>query len=100
MIRCRDGAYYVGLSQVDLETRVAEHNAGKYDGWTKSRRPVKLIWSERFQFVSDAIVVERKLKGWTRAKKEALIRGEFRHYSRTGEVPKRDGIEGGSPAHG
>jgi putative endonuclease len=65
------------LSQVDLQTRISEHNAGKYDGWTRSRRPVKLVWSERFQFVTDAIAVERKLKGWTRAKKEALIRGDW-----------------------
>jgi putative endonuclease len=77
MLRCRGGTYYVGLSQVDLEKRVAEHQAGKYDGWTKSRRPVALVWSEHFQWLTDAIVVERRLKGWTRAKKEALIRGDW-----------------------
>jgi putative endonuclease len=77
MLLCRGGAYYVGLSQINLEQRVAEHNAGTYDGWTKSRRPVKLVWCDRFQLLTEAIAVERKLKGWTRAKKEALIRGDL-----------------------
>jgi putative endonuclease len=78
ILRCRGGAYYVGLSQIDLEKRVGEHNAGTYDGWTKPRRPVTLVWSQDFQRLTDAVTVERKLKGWTRAKKEALVRGDWK----------------------
>ena len=46
-------------------------------GYTSSRLPVQLIWSERFDRIMDAIAVERQLKGWSRAKKEALIRGDW-----------------------
>ncbi len=80
MLRCRDGKYYVGSARGDwgaLERRVSEHNAGIYCGFTKSRRPVELVWHQEFQQVTDAIAVERQLKGWSRAKKEALIGGDW-----------------------
>ena len=60
-----------------LENRIAEHNSGKYPGYTSRRRPVTLVYSERFGRITDATAVERKLKGWSRAKKEALMRGDF-----------------------
>ena len=77
MLRCADGAYYVGTTRADLERRVGEHNEGTFDGWTKSRRPVVLVFSQSFERIEDAIAAERQLKGWGRAKKEALIRGDF-----------------------
>ncbi|HEX5507117.1 MAG TPA: GIY-YIG nuclease family protein [Pseudolabrys sp.] len=74
MLRCADGSYYVGSATGDdLSKRIAEHQSGSYPGYTWSRRPVKLVWSEHFDRITDAIAVERKLKGWGRAKKEALI---------------------------
>jgi len=60
-----------------LEDRVGQHNAGSFGGYTASRRPVVLVWQQDFQRLTDAIAVERKLKGWSRAKKEALIQGDF-----------------------
>ena len=57
--------------------RVAEHNAGTYDGYTAKRRPVSLVFSQWFDQITDAIAAERQVKGWSRAKKEALIRGDF-----------------------
>ena len=77
MLRCRDGHYYVGSTRASLDQQVAEHNAGVYDGYTASRRPVVLVYSESFERIEDAIASERRLKGWRRAKKEALIRGDF-----------------------
>ncbi len=77
MLQCADGRYYVGSTRTALERRVAEHNAGTFGGFTKSRRPVKLVFSQEFQQITDAISAERQLKGWGRAKKEALIRGDF-----------------------
>jgi putative endonuclease len=71
-----------------LEARVAEHNAGTYDGYTNTRRPVNLIFSEWFDQITDAIAAERQVKGWSRAKKEALIRGDF---GRLRELSKRRG---------
>jgi putative endonuclease len=92
--------YYVGLSQIDLGTRVGEHNGGKYDGWTKSRRPVHLVWSEHFQRLTDAIEVERKLKGWTRAKKEALIRGDWKAVHELARCRNATTSDKGSAARG
>jgi putative endonuclease len=78
MLRCADGSYYVGSARGDdLEPRVAEHQAGVRRGYTYTRRPVHLVWSERFDRITDAITVERKIEGWSRAKKEALIKGDW-----------------------
>ena len=71
MLRCSDGRYYVGSTRAGLERRVSEHNAGTYGGFTKSRRPIELVYSQEFDRVTDAIAAERQLKGWSRAKKEA-----------------------------
>jgi putative endonuclease len=80
ILRCADGSYYVGSARSgsdDLAQRVAEHQAGVYHGYTSTRRPVHLVWSEHFDRITDAIAMERKIKGWSRAKKEALIRGDW-----------------------
>ena len=77
ILLCSGGSYYTGTARLGLETRVAEHNAGTYDGFTRTRRPVTLVFSEWFDNVADAIAAERQVKGWSRAKKEALIRGDF-----------------------
>jgi putative endonuclease len=77
VVKCRDGSFYVGTTRSSLEVRIAQHNAGTYPAYTESRRPVELVYSEWFDRVSDAIEAERKLKGWSRAKKQAFIRGDF-----------------------
>jgi len=77
LLRCSDGSYYTGTARSGLEQRIAEHNAGTYDGYTAKRRPVTLVYSEWFDQITDAIAAERQIKGWSRAKKEALIRGDF-----------------------
>lgn len=77
MLRCRDGSYYVGSARGSLEKRIAEHQAGAYGGYTARRRPVALVYSDWFASVTDAVAAERKLKGWSRAKKEALIEGDW-----------------------
>jgi predicted GIY-YIG superfamily endonuclease len=76
ILKCVDGSYYTG-STVDIEHRFAEHQAGVYEGYTSSRRPVELVWSHQVQTENDAFLLERQIKGWSRAKKEALIRGDF-----------------------
>ena len=77
MLLCADGSYYVGLTRAGLDKRIGEHHAGTYGGYTSSRRPVTLVWSQNFQRLTDAIVCERRLKGWRREKKAALIRGDY-----------------------
>jgi predicted GIY-YIG superfamily endonuclease len=72
MLRCRDGSYYVGCT-TNLDQRIGEHQAGLQKGYTSTRLPVELVWVEEFQYLDDAITNERQIKGWSRAKKEALI---------------------------
>ena len=76
ILRCADGSYYTGTARSGLDQRIAEHSAGTYDGYTASRRPVTLVFFQWFDRITDAIAAERQLKGWSRAKKEALIRGD------------------------
>ena len=78
MLRCADGSYYVGSARAGLDRRVAEHNsAANGNSYTSKRRPVILVWAEHFLNITDAIAVERQIKGWSRVKKEALIRRDF-----------------------
>lgn len=77
MLRCADGSYYVGIAREDLMRRVAEHQSGTYAGHTSRRRPVELVWAREFPRFDEAIAFERQIKGWSRAKKDALIRGDF-----------------------
>jgi predicted GIY-YIG superfamily endonuclease len=73
-----DGSYYTG-SAADLPKRLWEHETGASPvAYTYSRRPVKLVWaSEEVARYSDALRFERQIKGWSRAKKEALILGNY-----------------------
>ena len=77
ILQCADGSYYAGTARQGLEQRVAEHNAGHYGGYTAARRPVRLVFSQWFERITDAIAAKRQINGWSRAKKEALIRGDF-----------------------
>jgi predicted GIY-YIG superfamily endonuclease len=81
ILRCSDGSYYTGVTN-DLDGRVAQHNEGKGGGYTMRRRPVKLLFSEEFGTAEEAIRAEKQLKGWSRAKKEALMAGDFELISR------------------
>lgn len=60
-----------------MAPRIAQHQSGAYPGYTFTRRPVTLVWSEYFPQITDAIATERKIKGWSRAKKEALINSDW-----------------------
>jgi putative endonuclease len=77
ILRCADGSYYTGTTRAELEKRIAEHQAGYFGGYTSTRRPVTLVYSEYFDRIVDAIAAEQKVKGWSRAKKEALIANDF-----------------------
>ena len=95
MLRCSDGSFYIGSATGnDLSKRIAEHQAGAYPGYTHNRSPVQLVWSEYFDRIADAISAERKLKGWSRAKKEALAANDWQAVRtlsrRRGGRPKPD----------
>lgn len=76
ILECSDGSYYTGHTD-DLEKRIAEHQAGAYEGYTSQRLPVRLVFTEIFQTRDEAFLAERKIKGWSRAKKKKLIAGNI-----------------------
>jgi putative endonuclease len=77
ILKCSDGTYYTGLTK-DLDVRLLEHETGlRFDAYTYGRRPLKLVWSVVTESYQEAFRWERKIKGWSRAKKEALIRGDI-----------------------
>jgi len=76
ILKCSAGSYYTG-SAVDLDKRVAEHMAGTFDGYTSKRLPVELAFAYEMPTIFEAFLRERQIKGWTRRKKEALIKGEW-----------------------
>ena len=76
ILRLSNGHYYVGHTD-DLATRIAQHQSGAIPGFTQDKRPIEFLWSEQFPEREQAFAAERQIKGWTRAKKEALMRGDF-----------------------
>lgn len=73
ILECADGSYYVGVTN-DLQRRLSEHKSGSNPkSYTAERLPVKLVYSEHFQYIDKAIKREKQLKGWTIKKKKALI---------------------------
>jgi len=92
ILRCADGSYYTGTSRADdLETRISQHNQGFFEGYTAKRRPVTLVYSAHFEHITDAIAYERQVKGWSRAKKEALICGDFERLQQLSARSKHPG---------
>lgn len=83
MLECADKSYYVGHTD-NLELRVAQHQSGVIPGYTHERRPVRLVFSDGFSTRLEALEAERRLKGWGRAKKEALIAGDWARISELG----------------
>ena len=76
ILLCGDGSYYVGQTR-NLTQRLEQHRAGTATSFTRSRLPVRLAFSEPQATDADAVRRERQIKGWSRAKKEALIRGDL-----------------------
>ena len=77
IVKCRDDSYYTGITN-DIERRLEEHNFGESpDSYTVIRRPVKLVFVETFNDFAIAEQWEKRLKGWSRRKKEALIESNW-----------------------
>jgi putative endonuclease len=93
ILRCADGSYYTGLTKQNVEARVWEHNnLPDEKGYTAKRRPVKLVFTETYDRILDAIARERQIKGWSRRKKEALIGLDYEglpELSRRGHLVKK-----------
>ena len=77
ILKCSDNTYYTGITS-NLSKRLIEHKTGKHiESYTYSRRPLSLMFYADFTNVSLAIDSEKQIKKWSRAKKEALINGDF-----------------------
>ena len=94
MLRCSDGSYYVGHTN-DLEHGLAAHERGATEGYTLSRRPVGLVFSDQLSTRLEAFHRERQIKGWSRARKEALTKGGW-----DGLVELSNRSSGGAPSTG
>lgn len=81
ILRCADGSYYTGHTD-DLERRMGQHATGGFSGYTASRRPLVLVWSQECFTCEEALAAERQVKGWSRKKKEAMISGDWDEVSR------------------
>jgi predicted GIY-YIG superfamily endonuclease len=76
LLCCADGSYYAGHTD-DLGRRIAQHQSGECGGYTAARLPVARVWSQEFATREEALAAELQIKGWSRAKKEALIAGDW-----------------------
>ena len=78
ILRCADGSYYTGLTRRSVVERVSEHAQKLVKGrYTESRLPAELVFSEYYPRTDEAVAAERRSKGWSRAKREAMMRGDF-----------------------
>ncbi|HEX8450300.1 MAG TPA: GIY-YIG nuclease family protein, partial [Allosphingosinicella sp.] len=80
ILRCSNGIYYTGHTD-DIDRRIAEHQSGAVKGYTYDKRPVELMWAEEFSTRAEALEAELRVKSWSRAKKEALIAGDWKRLS-------------------
>ena len=81
ILHCHGGSFYKGHTD-DLERRIAQHEQGSLPGFTSDKLPVTLVWSDSFETRADALATERRIKGWSCAKKMALIRGDWDDLAR------------------
>ena len=81
ILRCADGSYYVGSTR-DLDHRLDQHASGRGARYTSRRLPVALVFAQEFERVADAYAMEKRLQGWSRAKREAAIDGRWNDLPR------------------
>ncbi|MCU0460896.1 MAG: GIY-YIG nuclease family protein [Bacteroidales bacterium] len=78
ILECADDSFYVGVTN-NVGRRFIEHMTGiKENSYTFNRRPLKLVFCREFERPMKAINYEKQVKGWTRAKKMALINSDFK----------------------
>jgi putative endonuclease len=88
ILRCADGSYYTGHTD-NLEKRIGEHTTGTIVScYTFKRRPIELVFSQEFTTREEALSSEQQIKGWSRKKKEAMMRGDWAEVSRLAKSTK------------
>ena len=86
ILRCADGSYYTGHTD-DIDRRLAQHQSGAIRGYTYERRPIELMWADHVPTREEALTAELKIKGWSRAKKEAWIAKNWEKLSVAAQPP-------------
>jgi len=81
LLECSDGSYYAGHTD-NLDQRLSQHECGIATCYTSSRLPIRLVWSQEFATRDEALAAERRIKGWSRKKKQALIHGDWAELQR------------------
>lgn len=92
ILHCNAGVFYTGHTD-NLERRIAQHQLGQVEGFTARYLPVELVWSQEFTTREEAKQSEKQIKGWSRKKKLALIRGDWGEVARLAKAK-------GSPSTG
>jgi len=95
ILQCADGSYYVGHTD-DLEARMVQHHSGLGSAHTRRHLPVTLVWHQEFESRLEALEMERRVKGWRREKKEALIEGRMEDLKRLSSRGERARASGAS----
>ncbi len=89
IVECNDGSYYTGVTN-NLSLRIEQHNSDRFPAsYSHTRRPVSLRFSEHFGEIKQAIKFEKQVKGWSRAKKEALINNDWEEIKRLSNLKKK-----------
>ena len=94
ILRCVDSSYYTGHTD-NLEKRIGEHHSGAITScYTYPRRPLELVFSQDFPTRLEALASEQQIKGWSRKKKEAMMRGDWAEVSRLAKSVRPELVEG------
>ena len=88
ILRCRGGKYYVGRT-ANLEQRLQQHQSGEGGNFTSCHFPVELVYYEEYSSIEDAFYRERQLHAWSRAKKEALIKGDIEQLQKLSKTTRK-----------
>ena len=91
ILRCADNSYYTGHTD-NLEQRISEHQNGLCGGYTANRLPVEFVFSQECATREEALAAEQQIKGWSRKKKEGMMRGDWAEVSRLARGADRDGM--------
>jgi len=86
ILKCADDSYYTGVTN-NLERRIIEHQDGLIPNcYTHNRRPITCVYSQHYTDINQAIISEKQIKGWSRKKKEALVKGDYTEIVRLSNV--------------
>ena len=87
ILKCADGSFYTGSTE-DIQKRLYEHQSGIGSEWTRKRLPIELVFSQEMADIHQAFLAEQQIKNWSRAKKIALINGEWNLLTYFAKKPK------------